>query len=221
MFKEEYIRAVIEEDVLYDDSGNVYFNDNVFHRLFRKNEKVSIYTAKEYIDFRVKEEFDQNVFFSIINTILTEINEKRSGRSYLIKGYFCRFIELLTDTTKYQVSTHQGKLSREEELVQRISIILEECHGQISNVDLEKRLNYNSDYINRIIKKRIGKNLSEYKRDFLLKEACHLLLKTDRKIIEICDQLGYSNRNFFNHVFEEKYGMTPSKYRAVHLAEGK
>ena len=114
MFKEEYIRSIIEEDVLYDDSGNVYFKDNIFHRLFQKSEKISIYTAKEYIDFRIKEEFDQNHFFTIINAILKELSEKRSGRSYLIKGYFCRFLELLADPTRYQVSSHQGKLSREE-----------------------------------------------------------------------------------------------------------
>ncbi|WFR58173.1 AraC family transcriptional regulator [Anaerocolumna sp. AGMB13025] len=214
MFKEEYIRSVIEEDILYDESGNIYKKDNIFHRLFLKNEKISIYTAKEYIDFRLKEEFDQNLFFSIINSILKELSEKRSGRSYLIKGYFCRFIELLTNPLKYQVTTHQGKLSREEEMVYQISMILEDCHGHISNEELEQRLNYNRDYINRIVKKRIGKNLSEYKRDFLLKEACHLLLKTDLKISEICETLGYSNRNFFNKLFTEQYGITPSKYRA-------
>jgi AraC-like DNA-binding protein/mannose-6-phosphate isomerase-like protein (cupin superfamily) len=221
MFKEEYIRSVIEEDVLYDDSGNVYLKDNIFHRLFLKNEKISIYTAKEYIDFRIKEELDQNLFFSIINNIIKEVSEKRPGRSYLIKGYFCRFIEMLTDPVRYQVTTHQGKLSREEELVYHISMILEECHGHMSNEELEQRLNYNSDYINRIVKKRIGKNLSEYKRDFLLKEACHLLLKTDMKISEICETLGYSNRNFFNNLFINKYGITPSKYRAVHRSEKK
>lgn len=221
MFKEEYIRSIIEEDVLYDDSGNVYYKDNIFHRLFMKNEKISIYNAKEYINFRIKEKFDQNLFFSIINNILKELNEKRSGRNYLIKGYFCRFIELLTDPSKYQVSTHKGKLSREEELIYQISMILEECHGHITNTELEQRINYNSDYINRIIKKRIGKNLSEYKRDFLLKEACNLLLQTDMKISEICETLGYSNRNFFNNLFTKKYGITPSKYRTVHLSEQK
>lgn len=219
MFKEEYIRSILEEDVLYDDSGNIYLKDNIFHRLFQKNEKISIYTAKEYIDFRIKEKFDQNGFFTIINAILKELSEKRTGRSYLIKGYFCRFLELLTDPARYQVSSHQGKLSREEELVYRISMILEECHGHISNEELEQRLNYNSEYINRIVKKRIGKNLSEYKRDFLLKEACHLLLKTDLKISEICETLGYSNRSFFNKFFTEQYGITPSKYRAIHRSE--
>lgn len=221
MFKEEYIRSVIEQDVLYDDSGNIYFKDNIFHQLFLKNEKVSIYTAKEYIDFRVKDEFDPNPFFSIINTILNEINEKRSGRSYLIRGYFCRFIELLTDHTKYHVCRHQGKLSREEELVYHTSMVLEEFHGHISNAELEHCLGYNSEYINRIIKMRIGKTLSEYKREYLMKEACRLLINTNMKIGEICETLGYSNRNFFNRMFTEQYGITPCKYRTVYLSEKK
>lgn len=36
-------------------------------------------------------------------------------------------------------------------------IILEEYHGHISNAELEQRLNYNSDYINRVVKKKLEK----------------------------------------------------------------
>ncbi|MBE5977118.1 MAG: AraC family transcriptional regulator [Paenibacillaceae bacterium] len=48
-----------------------------------------------------------------------------------------------------------------------------------------------------------------------------VLLETDMKIGEICETLGYSNRNFFNKLFAEEYSITPSKYRTVHLTERK
>ncbi len=218
MFKEEYILNLIEEDILYDDFGNPYTTENVFHEFFSKNEKVNLATAKEYMDFRLKNEFDQSLFLSILDLLLKELIEKNSGRSYLIKGYFCRFLALLSDTTIYQVDRHKNKLKKEEELVYDISLILEQFKGQISNEELAKQLNYNSQYLNRVVKKRIGKSLSEYKRDFLLKEACYLLTNTDMKINEICESLGYTNRNFFNKVFEKKYGLLPSKFRATHFS---
>jgi hypothetical protein len=49
---------------------------------------------------------------------------------------YSKVMIILTDPVWFQVSTHQGKLSREEELV---------YHGHISNAEMEQRLNYNSD----------------------------------------------------------------------------
>jgi len=40
-----------------------------------------------------------------------------------------------------------------------------------------------------------------------------MLKNTDMKIEEICEALGYTNRSFFNRLFIERYGMTPTKYR--------
>ncbi len=217
LFKEEYLQTLIEEDVLYDDLGNIYFKNNIFHELFFRNEKNTLNLVKEYIDFRPIENYDNSSIFSILNAILNELSEQKSGRSYLIKGYFCRFIELLSDPTKYEFNKHQKKLKREEELIYEISLLLEKYKGHISNEELAKKLNYNSDYLNRIVKKRVGKSLSEFKRDFLLKEACYLLTNTNLKISEVCETLGYSNRNFFNKVFTQKYGVSPSKFRQSHF----
>ena len=40
-----------------------------------------------------------------------------------------------------------------------------------------------------------------------------LLKDTDLSIEEICGRMGYSNRYYFNRIFAEKYGMTPSEFR--------
>ena len=80
---------------------------------------------------------------------------------------------------------------------------------------MEKKLNYNSDYINRVIKKYTGQTLSDYSRAFLLKEAAELLKNTDKRVGEICEELGYTNRSHFNRLFIERYGMPPAEYRAL------
>lgn len=213
MFKEEYIRSALEKDVLYDEEGNVYTNKTFFHHLFAQNQQISFYSAKEYIDFRVKESYDPDHFFELLNAILLEITEKRSGKSYMMQGYFCRFIALIGDEASYHIASHQAKLSKEEALLYQVSQLFEQHSGRISRKEIEQQLNYNGDYINRIVKKYTGKTLSEYGKIFLLKEAAQMLKNTDRKIGDICEALGYTNRSFFNRLFIERYGMTPTEYR--------
>lgn len=213
MFKEEYIRSILEKDILYDESGTAYTNRTFFHHLFAQNQQISFYSAKEYIDFRVRDSYDPNRFFELLNAILLEINERQSGKSYMMQGYFCRFISLIQDENSYRIESHQAKLSKEETLLYQVSLLLEQQNGRVSRKEMEQTLNYNSDYLNRIVKKYTGKTLSEYGKIFLLKEAAQMLKNTDMKIEEICEALGYTNRSFFNRLFIERYGMTPTKYR--------
>lgn len=213
MFKEEYIRSILEKDVLYDENGNVYTNETFFHHLFVQNQQISFYSAKEYIDFRAKDSYEPNQFFELLNTILLEISGKQAGKCYMMQGYFCRFIALIGDEDSYLIRSHQAKLSKEETLLYQVSLLLEQRKGNISRKELEKQLNYNGDYLNRIVKKYTGKTLSEYGKIFLLKEAALLLKNTDMKIGDICEQLGYTNRSFFNRQFIARYGMPPGEYR--------
>ena len=48
-----------------------------------------------------------------------------------------------------------------------------------------------------------------------LKEACHLLVTTNYKIETIMEMVGYNNTMYFNRVFKEKIGTSPSRYRKM------
>lgn len=213
MFKEEYIKSVLKNDISYDINGNSYIKETYFHHLFKQNQKIAFFSAKEYIDFRLNSNYDFDKFFDLINTLIQEIIENNSGKHYIIQGLFCRFIAFLSDEENYCIKSYQAKLSKEEDLLYQVSHLLETCNGRISRKDLEQQLNYNGDYINRIVKKHTGKTLSEYSRIFLLNEAVLMLENTDMKIGEICEALGYTNRSFFNRYFTERYGVPPSTYR--------
>ena len=128
-------------------------------------------------------------------------------------SYICRVINLLENEGIYQMQSHRAVLSKEEDLVYRISLLLEQRHGIINRQELEEALNYNGDYMNRVIKKHFGYTLSEYARNFRMQEAAKLLSHTSLSISEICSRLGYSNYGFFNRIFQRRYGMSPGAYR--------
>jgi AraC-like DNA-binding protein len=204
---------MFEYNVLYDKYGSPYTYNSFFHHLFAQNSKNSFYDAKEYIEFLHKEDFHSEQMLKVVNEMIFEINGRQSGKRFLMMGYFCRLICIIENDDIYRIEVHQAKLSKEDHLMYQIATLLEECHGQIDRQTLEKSLCYSSDHINRVVKKNTGKTLSVYKKRFLLKEAARQLKATDKNIEDICADLGYSNRTYFNKCFKEVYGMPPAEYR--------
>lgn len=213
MFQEEYIRVLLEQNILYDNNGHPYSYNSFFYHLFAQNDKNPFYDSKEYIDFILKHEVSPEPMLKLVNTMIMEINNSVSGKHFLMMGFFCRFIYMIENDEVYDIQIHHAKLSCDEQLLYQVATILEKCHGQIDRKTLEETVHYSNDHINRVIRKKTGKTLSEYKKGFLLKEVADLLKSTDKNIEEICQEFGYSNRTYFNKCFKEAYGMTPSEYR--------
>ena len=215
LFQEDYIQSVLSQNLFYDTEGkryvkNIFFDDLLFKN---KNGKIPFLDAKEYVDFKPRKSYGTKEFYTLLNSMILEISENRSGKSYMMKGYFCRFFSILEDPDNYAASFHAAKLSKEEALLYRVSVLLEKKKGRITRQELEETLNYNADYINRIVKKRTGMPLSELGQLFMLKEASDMLRDTNLSISCICEKLGYTNRSFFYRLFEERYKMKPTEYR--------
>lgn len=59
-----------------------------------------------------------------------------------------------------------------------------------------------------------GKPILSFQREYKMQKATQLLIDTDKKIIEIANELGYANPNKFSTAFKKIIGMTPSDYRS-------
>lgn len=51
--------------------------------------------------------------------------------------------------------------------------------------------------------------------------AAQLLATTDDAVTLIADLAGFNNRSYFNHLFRERYKLTPSEYRKVAKEKGR
>lgn len=213
LLKENYLRDVLSANYYYDQNGDPHAIGSVFQRFFKENKKNSLYDAKVYTDFKLLDASPQDQFFDVINQMVDEISGNQSGKSHMMKALFCRFLEMLESNDIYQVEVHWAKLSNDEQIVYKIANAYQDKMGLFSRAEIEALTGYNSDYVERIMKRSTGKTLSEYGKTFLLKKAADMLTETDKKIGDICETLGYSNRNYFNKLFYNAYGMTPLAYR--------
>jgi len=83
----------------------------------------------------------------------------------------------------------------------------------ISLTDIADRFNINPTYFSGLFKKKTGMTYIRYLTMVRMQKAKSLLDRTDKKIYEICEAVGYSDVNHFNRVFRREYGMTPFDYR--------
>ncbi len=67
-----------------------------------------------------------------------------------------------------------------------------------------------------LFRKHCGKSPMAYLTELRMQQACTLLDRTDLRIKEIAETLGYNEPFYFSRVFQKQTGMSPRKYRASH-----
>lgn len=83
--------------------------------------------------------------------------------------------------------------------------------------DLASKYYVNSSYLGQLFKKRYGISFKDYLSNIRIDEAASLLLKTDKRITEIAEEVGYHDTDYFINRFIAIKGCTPSKYRKNEL----
>lgn len=206
---------IIKNDFFFTESRNRIYNKRNIYDLFisdaESNNSNKIIHYKPIVDMEVL----QQKVYPLINDILYETIMKSPGFIIITMGLFIRLFSIFEDTNLYEQNEFTISLSSHDELFRETSNLLELSHGKISRKELEDKLNYNSEYINRIVKKYTGMNITNYSRIFLLSEARRLIETSNMNISEIVDELGFSNRNHFNKLFKDKYEVTPTEYRSM------
>lgn len=210
-----FLQQIIERDIYNknDRSNHKYFYE--VSRLIKENEKYKYFTVKEFIDFTPISYSKELIkkFQMLIDHMMNETTNQNPGYFPIVEGLICRFLSLLEDESLY-IKTRNRLTGKNEDIIFiKIAQLLEENHGKMKREELSELLNYNDDYLNRIVKKFTGMTLNEYKQIFCLNESKRLLLESDKSISEIIQLLGFSNRSYFYRMFNQKYGMTPKAYR--------
>lgn len=78
---------------------------------------------------------------------------------------------------------------------------------------LSRKLGYSEFYISRKFREISGMHLREYLGQRRLAFALKALRDTDRRILDIAMEFGFSSHEAFTRAFREAYGMAPSTYR--------
>lgn len=101
---------------------------------------------------------------------------------------------------------------------QIMEYLLKNYQKKITLDDLARETYFSKSYLSRYIGRQFGKNFYALLTDVRLQHAEKDLHYSDRSIIRVSMDNGFSTLNSLNRSFRAKYDMTPSEYRA-HLQE--
>ncbi|MBZ9686526.1 response regulator [Clostridium estertheticum] len=84
---------------------------------------------------------------------------------------------------------------------------------KITLEDISKEVGFSKAYFSKIFVEETGDNFIAYLTDVRITNAKKFLDKTDMKIYEICDKVGYNNIEHFSRTFKKVVGISPLQYK--------
>lgn len=94
-----------------------------------------------------------------------------------------------------------------------VEYIKKNCNKDISLGEVAEHVKLNPSYLSRIFKEETGSQFVEYVRNVKMEMAKELLKSSNKKIYEICEELGYLNVQYFSTVFKNTVGITPLEFK--------
>lgn len=126
-----------------------------------------------------------------------------------VLDWLCRIYDILSVS-----ENPQGSM-----LIEQVkSYIYQNFDKPIGLAEVADYLHRNPSYISRLIKRETGQNLTQMLTEFRISNAKSLLKNTNMKISDVAWKTGYPNQQYFNRIFTEQVGMSPSDYRKISRA---
>lgn len=136
--------------------------------------------------------FQKNTIRTKLRALLAEIFTRCFDNTYDFKK------ESMPDWMENLCST----VARKKLFIQGLSELI-----RISNISHE--------HLCRLFKKYLNKTPTEFINEHRLNYAANLLINTDKDILSICLDVGFSNLSHFCHVFKERFHISPREYRKI------
>lgn len=163
-----------------------YLIFQMIHLAMSRDESVNQEEVMQYInDYVSEEDLNQGIFVHI-------------------KSFCHEFAQYLS----------QLQVNNSSNILMDIEREIKENYAQnLTLRDLGKKYFINSSYLGQLFRKRYGQSFKDYLCNHRIQIAAQELLKTDKKISQIAEEVGYHDMDYFTNRFILCRGCTPAKYR--------
>jgi YesN/AraC family two-component response regulator len=197
-----------------------------------KKERVVLRFGRDDLDW-CRQMLSQDVFNENLECDLIHVPDKR--REYIL-GLFQRLIyesyepdELSPGTIKsliqevvlftircrkYGMDCRQKVDDVNSSVIQDVATYIYTNYNKPIYLDeVADRFGISRSYLSKKFKNLTGFGFKEYLLNVRIKEACRLLLETNKSITEVACLCGFNDSNYFGDAFRRIKGISPNKYR--------
>lgn len=135
-----------------------------------------------------------SLLYEIEYLLLSNFSTQQEDASCIIKTQ--KYLDRLSDITNYLQSHFRDDIRLE---------------------DVAERFSLAPPYLSRFFKKYANISFSDYLTGIRLTQAYRDLMNTDNSIMKIALDNGFRNPRSFAEAFRNIYGITPSKFRSLHI----
>lgn len=210
LYKQSLDRLILA--VEQNDRGEI---NNSVDELFKKMETMGM--AKEVVSMNTNYLLFQLMHLAVeqdetVNQeeIMLYISENgfdgdatRGSRAHM-RRFACEYADYLIQLRK---NVSRGVLLEVEREVK------EHYAENLTLRELSQKYFVNSSYLGQIFRKKYGQSFKDYLCSYRINEAVQQLLKTDKKVSQIAEDVGYHDTDYFINRFIELKGCTPSRFR--------
>lgn len=184
-------------------AGNDLFSSFFIRAFYQAN------ASGNYIQFNAANTHKVEHLFA---DILCEYFEPSFCSEEVINSYMVLiFSELLRSYVQDAISENYQALQNT-----KISDVILYVQNHCQTTSLTATANhfhFHPNYLSTVIKKLTGRNFMAILHEARIKKASVLLKNSTIPIVEIANDVGYENVNFFYRLFKQHYGVTPAEYR--------
>ncbi len=169
---------------------------------------------------RTFSEKDREKIFDLANELLCDYDdigeyfEDNTYKRFKIQNKLFRLLMEIYEKgiiDEKNSSVHNAPLS--ESILEAVYYIEKNYKNDIKIEDVAEISGYSVSYFSRLFNSQIGIPFSEYLCVTRLKHVQHMLLKTDKSVMDIALECGFSYPGNMTSSFKSKFGMTPLQFR--------
>lgn len=192
------------DNILMDRlSGNDLLSSFFIHALYEHD------NFNEYILFKSSE---SEKLSKLMEAVLCEYFDKSLCSDEVINSYLIIIFAELLRVFESQTNSQSRDLLKNASITDIILYIQNNCKDA-TLTSVAEHFHFHPNYLSTAIKKFTTNNFTYVLQEARLKKACFLLKNSDIPVVEVANNIGYENTNFFYKIFKKHYGCNPTEYR--------
>lgn len=212
------IEPASEDDLIINCLMSKKHLDNILIERLSGNDLLSSFFIKALYG---NDNFNEYILFNyekseklarLMEEVLCEYFDKSLCSDEVINSYMIIIFSELLRIFESQTNSQNRDLLKNTSITDIVLYIQNNCKDA-TLTSVAEHFHFHPNYLSTTIKKFTSNNFTFVLQEAKLKKAAFLLKNSDIPVVEVANNIGYENTNFFYKIFKNYYGCNPTEYR--------